>query len=407
MAPKRKKPPSDGEMESREDFAELEDVKMEFPADFAEPVYLVAAREDEQAAYTVLKIDVAASSSGNTPQRAQIVAGLSGTDHGMSFVAAHSNHGSWIVAVGGRLTSATIIFDPSTSRTYQGPRLLQPKNEPVLISHGGEVYAISRHPRLVPKHDYYPWFESLSFNQGVPSVDHRLVCWSHLPPPPFFPLTVDPYEYRNPPEISVSFYAAVGSYILISPQPELMLGTYAFHVVNQTWEKVHNKNLPFVGQAVPVGRSLYAAYLISDKAITGSASLFYMSMSISTSLSTPAAEGSTASLSIQEFPVIASMPKVSRPLFCPLGKGRFCSIRLGPFSRSRKKANLLKELQVVLTDFQTDNMDAILSACQSKSSEANNLRVAVNVKEQRHSYNSKGRSRVLYSDMPLVAALSM
>jgi len=36
-----------------------------------------------------------------------------------------------------------------------------------------------------------------------------------------------------------------------------------------------------------------------------------------------------------------------------------------------------------------------------------NLQVAVQVKEQGHAYKSKGRSRVLHSDMPVVAALSM
>ncbi|CAL4958712.1 unnamed protein product [Urochloa decumbens] len=405
MAPKRK-PLSDGEMESPADSPKPKDDMTEFPADFAEPVYLVAAREDEKAAYTVFKIDATAVTSGNTPPRAQIVAGLSGTEHGMSFVAAHSKHGSWIVAVGGGLRSGTIIFDPSTLRTYRGPRLMQPKDEPVLISHGGEVYALSRSPRVVPHFDFYPWFETLSFNKGVPSIDCGVrACWSPLSPPPFFPSSLDPYEFRNPPKIVVSSYAAVGSHILLSPQPELRLGTYAFHVVNKTWEKVHDENLPFVDQAVPVGGSLYAAYLTSDKASAGSASLFYMS--INTSQSTHDADVSTTSLSIQEFPVVASMPKVPRPLFCPLGKGKFCFIRLGPCRRSHKNANLFKEVEVVLTTFQTENIDAILSACHSQSSTANNLRVALQVKEQSHSYNSKGRSRMLYSDIPVVAALSI
>ena len=51
----------------------------------------------------------------------------------------------------------------------------------------------------------------------------------------------------------------MGSYILISPQPELVVGTYAFHVVNKTWEKIHDENLPFVGQVVPLCGSLFAA----------------------------------------------------------------------------------------------------------------------------------------------------
>ena len=45
----------------------------------------------------------------------------------------------------------------------------------------------------------------------------------------------------------------MSSYILLSAKQELVMGTYAFHMVNKTWEKVHDKNLPFVGQAVPLG----------------------------------------------------------------------------------------------------------------------------------------------------------
>jgi hypothetical protein len=38
-----------------------------------------------------------------------------------------------------------------------------------------------------------------------------------------------------------------------------VVGTYAFHVVNKTWEKIHDENLPFVGQVVPLCGSLFAA----------------------------------------------------------------------------------------------------------------------------------------------------
>jgi len=62
------------------------------------------------------------------------------------------------------------------------------------------------------------------------------------------------------------------------------------------------------------------------------------------------------SLSIQEFPVKASEGRIPKPLFCPLGKGSFCSIG---------KPNCPKEDQVILTFFQIENIDPILNACQS------------------------------------------
>ncbi|CAN6330435.1 unnamed protein product [Urochloa humidicola] len=241
----------------------------------------------------------------------------------MSFVAAHSKHGSWIVGAGGGLRAGTIIFDPRTLKTFQGPRLRYPKHKPVLISHGGEVYAISSRPRVVRPIDCEPWFESLSFNKGVPSKDCGLfwISWNHLPPPPFFPCFLDPYEFRNPPEISVSSYAVVSSYILISPQPELVVGTYAFHVVNKTWEKIHDKNLTFVGQAVPLGGSLFAACPTANNSITASASASVFHMSINIPSSTPVAAVGTPSLSIQEFKVVAS-EEDSLATLLPPGNGQ-------------------------------------------------------------------------------------
>jgi hypothetical protein len=280
---------------------------MESSAEFAKPVYLVAVLADEQSAYSILKID--AGGGDGEPPRARVVARLPGEERGMSFVAAHSKHGSWIVGVGGGPSAATVIFEPSTLKTFKGHRLRYPKHEPVLISHGGEVYAISRRPRvvrLVPRIDNEPWFESLSFNEGVPSGDRGVLPWTMLPPPPFFPARLNPHQFRNPPEITVTSYAAMDSYVLLSPQQELMVGAYAFHVLNKTWEKVHNKNLPFVGQAVPLGGGgLFAACPISKNGIAASASVFHMSIDLSSS--------GTPSLSIQEFPVATSEDKIPWP----------------------------------------------------------------------------------------------
>uniref|UniRef100_A0A0E0BNT1 Uncharacterized protein n=1 Tax=Oryza glumipatula TaxID=40148 RepID=A0A0E0BNT1_9ORYZ len=369
MAPKRK-PDDDDVGESTDEFANPFDDTM----GFAKPVYLVAMRDDDQAAaYSVLKIDAAAVAGNDEPPRVRAVAVLTtGTEPGMSFVTARSRHGSWIVGVGGGLRAGTIIFDPGTSRTFHGSRLGYPKHKPVLISHGSKVYAISGTPRVKPSMDCKPWFESLSFND-------------------------------------VSSYAVIGSHILISPQPELVVGTYAFHVVNKIWEKIHDKNLPFVGQAVPLGGSLFAACPISNTAST-SASVFHMSIKVSSSI---------PSLSIQESKVMASEDKITFPLFCPMGMGSFCCIRLAPSrSRHRQKTNCrrwrspktscLKEVHVISTAFRMENIEAIMTHCQSQGSKAKDQLLTLQVKEQMHSCESKEILHgLLGSGMPVVAALSM
>ncbi|RCV36925.1 hypothetical protein SETIT_8G021000v2 [Setaria italica] len=403
MAPKRKANGDSVGGSQADEFAKPSDDTKESSAEFAKPVYLVAARDDDPAAYSVLEIDAAAAAGGDEPPRIRTVAGLpASSEPGMSFVAAHSKHGSWIVGVGGGLRAGTIIFDPRTLKTFHGPRLGYPKHEPVLISHGSEVYAISRRPRVVPRIDCEPWFECLSFNKGVPSKDCGLwVSWSDLPSPPFFPSFLNPYEFRNPPEISVSSYAVMGSYILISPQPELVVGTYAFHVVNKTWEKIHDENLPFVGQALPIGGSLFAACPISNNSITASASASVFHMSIKVPPSTLVAAVSNPSLSIQEFKLVASEDKIPWPLFCPMGKDSFCFIRLGSSCR-RQSRKASKKLKVSLTALWIENTEAIMTHCQSQGAKAKDLLVAFQVKEQSHKCKSKG----LFG-MSVVAAFSI
>nr|ABA96409.1 hypothetical protein LOC_Os12g04530 [Oryza sativa Japonica Group] len=324
MAPKRKPDDDDDVGESTDEFANPSGDTMEF----AKPVYLVAVRDDDQAAaYSVLKIDAAAVAGNDEPRRVRAVAVLTtGTEPGMSFVTARSRHGSWIVGVGGGLRAGTIIFDPGTIIT----RLGYPKHKPVLISHGSE--------------------------------------------------------------------------------PELVVGTYAFHVVNKIWEKIHEKNLPFVGQAVHLGGSLFAACPISNTASTStSASVFHMSIKISSSI---------PSLSIQKFKVMASVDKITFPLFCPMGKGSFCCIRLGPSRlRHRRKTNYrrwrspktscLKEVHVISTAFRIENIEAIMTHCQSQESKAKDQLLALQVKEQMHSCESKEIHGLLGSGIPVVAALSM
>jgi hypothetical protein len=368
-------------------------------AEFAKPVFVVGAPTAEQPpSYSVFMVDAAAVAGGSDepPIARPLAGGLPGAEHGMSFVTAHSKHGTWIVGVGGP-EGSTIIYDPSTpGATLEGPELSVPKEEPILISHGGKVYAISRRPKVHIRLnlDFPPWFESLSFKKGVPCV-YRDGCpsWKGLPPPPCFPCFLDPMEFRYPPDISVSSYAAIGSHILLSLQQE-GTGTFAFHVVEKTWEKVCDKNLPFVGQAVPIGGSLFAAC----GAVPNNASVFHMSIEAST----PVVPGKLTTSLIQEF-TVASEGEIPRLLLCPLGRGSFCSVKLGSRRQSRK-AKYLKHLQIVLTAFQMDNVDAILTACQTEGAKAKNLRM----KQENQIYRFKGGSRFLVSShMPVVAALSM
>ncbi|CAL4929943.1 unnamed protein product [Urochloa decumbens] len=360
MATKKRKH-GDGPADSPAEFAESRSDTLGSSSEFDRPIYLVAEQEDEQSAYSVIKIDAAAAAAaGDEPLRARTVAGLDNTEHGMSFVAAHSEHGSWIV---GRQYGCCIIFDPSTLETFRGPGIVCPKDEPILISHGGEVYVISRRPQVVPKLDFEPWFQSLSFNNGVPSIEcGGFPSWDLPAPPPFFPCALDPYEFANPPKITVTSYVVVGSHILLSPQPELKVGTYGFHVAEGTWEEVCDENLPFAGEAVPLGGSLFAACPVynNDSPLTATVFVFHMSL---TTQETAAVN--TTRLSIREIHTVVSEETIPRPLFCPLGKGSFCSIRLWPLNPIHDEANRPKRVQIILTTIRTENTEA--SAIQVKN----------------------------------------
>ncbi|KAF8670318.1 hypothetical protein HU200_050861 [Digitaria exilis] len=323
-------------------------------AEFAKPIYLVAKRCDRKSAYSLLMVDAAAGGSKTSPARS--LCRFHGANRGMSFVAAHAKHGSWIVGVGGR-GGDTVIYDPSTRKELTGPWLRRPKHEPILISHGGKVYAISRRPKvgIDATRDFEPWFESLNFNKGVPCATVLgSSSWKELPQPPFIASLMTPEEFRNPPDISVSSYAAVGPYILMSLE-QRDKGTYGFHVVKKTWEKVGDNGLPFVGHGAPLGGSLFAACGVNgDRAV----SVFHMSIKAS---STPAAssELATSVLSIQELPLafpLASGGEIPQPDFFPLGKGSFCSIRKA--ACQSQESNCLVDLQIIkLTAFPMDNIE--------------------------------------------------
>ncbi|TVU26581.1 hypothetical protein EJB05_29135, partial [Eragrostis curvula] len=380
----------------------------------AKQVYLVAPlRSKKPPAHRVFMLEPAAAAAGadgREPRRrrARAVAEFpsGGERHTMSFVVAHWEQRSWIVGVGGT-HGDTYIHDPSTAETIQGPEL-QPKRRPILLSMGGKVYAMSRYPEVrKSQFDFEPWFKSLSLRKGVPTVTgpgYR--AWKHLPSPPCFPCLLDPLEYRNPPRVSVKSYAAVASsHILISLDDNNEAGTWAFDVVKKTWEKVSNQGLPFVGQAVPLGGSLFAACYTTNNSDRATA-IFDMSIKGS---STQSASGklATSLLSILEYPVASVEDTL--PIFCPTGKGSFCSIWLGPSCQIRKASrHAKKRLKIILTAFKIDSIEDILTACQEKSAEASEgLQVPVQIKHQNQTYKLHGAPTFQNARMPAIALLSM
>ncbi|WVZ72756.1 hypothetical protein U9M48_021167 [Paspalum notatum var. saurae] len=220
-----------------------------------QPVYLVVEHGVDDPTHSVLKV---AGAGALRP--------LLYGKRGMSFAAVGTRHGPRIVGVG----PDTLIYDPKTSTEVLGPCLFRDTLHPVLIPHGSKLYALSRCPTVVGRVDFMPWFFSFDLN------DYRAyrAGWLNLPPPPIFPCRINPLEYRNPPEVRAASYAMVGSHILLSVQKDKQdKGTCAFDVDTKSWKIVDNKNLPFTGQAVPLGGHLFVAY---SKARDGAAAVYCM-----------------------------------------------------------------------------------------------------------------------------------
>ncbi|KAF0918272.1 hypothetical protein E2562_023354 [Oryza meyeriana var. granulata] len=201
----------------------------------------------------------------------------------MSFAAVESRYGPRIVGVGGTLI--TTIYDPKASTEIPGPFLTRPKLRPILIPRGSKLYALSRSPSVVPGLDFVP-------------------CgWRRLPPPPIFPVRLNPLEYRDPPEVRVASYAVVARE-----------GHLRFR---HGLQRVDDNNLPFIGQALPLGGHLFVA---RSEANGGAAAVYSIRVFPPTSSGTHKTE-----LSILEMPVV-SKGIVPGQLFCSLGKGAFSSI---------------------------------------------------------------------------------
>nr|CAE02720.2 OSJNBa0055H05.7 [Oryza sativa Japonica Group] len=227
---------------------------------------------------------------------------------GMSFAAV----GTRIVGIG---LDQTTVYDPKTSTVRAGCRLVFPKVNPVLVSHGGKLYAVSCCPSVVNGRDFEPWFlvlDSLGY-----------FGWRELPPPPIFPCRLNPLEYRDPPAVRVAAYAIVGSHILLSVSVQQQgqdKGTCAFDMDAEQWEMVLDTNLPFTGQAVPLGDHRFVS---CSMAKGGAASVYYMEVMVFP----PGIAGSGTGkkeLSIVELQV-ESKRIVPGHLLCTMGKGSFSS----------------------------------------------------------------------------------
>lgn len=190
----------------------------------------------------------------------------------MSFVAMNSQQRSWIVGVGGRVDrpnssrGETIVFDCKAAGTVaKGPRPMASKYSPVVVTIGDKVYALACMPSIWVEPDLPPWFEVLHLS-AASCVNGQLTgcSWCPLPSPPLFPIlneegtSVD----KGPPIVEVESYAVVGNFILLSivrdPLTERDAGTVAFDVYYEEWHFVdRERNLPFIGQAVPSAGHLF------------------------------------------------------------------------------------------------------------------------------------------------------
>ncbi|CAL5082234.1 unnamed protein product [Urochloa decumbens] len=294
-------------------------------------VYLVVGHEISHPAYSVYKVKpLPDGGGGDRPMRirrrlrpaASLYAKLS-----MAFVPVQSRLGPWIVGVGGDLANEdygpeTIVFDTVTQEVITGPKLVSTKMCPVLLPIGDRIYALSRNPSVKEEPDFVPWFEVLDLSQ-VEVVQGRLMnCeWKEMPRPPFFPWELTPRQYIFPPEVNVKSYVAVGSCILVSVTGQT--GTHMFDTETEQWAKLDDKDLPFVGGAIPHGPLLFLGLSRAVEKITA--------YKITVTTGCP-------SLSIVEFPMVTDWEVekeiVSSSRFVSLGNHGFCSFKCRSIDRT-------------------------------------------------------------------------
>uniref|UniRef100_A0A0E0JA50 Uncharacterized protein n=1 Tax=Oryza nivara TaxID=4536 RepID=A0A0E0JA50_ORYNI len=225
----------------------------------------------------------------------------------------------YMVLAHGRLTT---VYDPEASTERGGPRLVFPKLNPVLISisdDGGggaasSTLSLSCTPAVVRQLDFEPWFFVLD------DLSHTM--WRQLPSPPLFPCCLNPLDFLDPPKVRVTAYALVGSHILLSvsvqpPQQQQQdhKGTCAFDMDTEQWEMVHDTNLPFDGQALPLGSD-------DHRFVAAAADVAVYRMAVGISAVTGKKELTIVELRV----VVASNCRiVPGNLLCAMGKGSFAS----------------------------------------------------------------------------------
>lgn len=289
-------------------------------------IYLVACHSDWSRVskpYIVYKMDVTpagvSSPSLVIPKRLKRGTRLECAAGGKTFISVRSAHRAWIVGVGGA-SGDTVIFDTETQKVIRSPDLMSPKSCPVLTAVGDKVYALSRCPswKGKAKPDFPPWFEVLDL-KGAKVVaheghDHLEGCsWKSLSIPPCLPWKLTPLEYNMLPITIARSYVVVNSYILVSfNQP---WGTYAFDTNLDKWQKVDDKELPFVGCA-----SLFGSIFLGLSELKGATAINAYCINVKAS-----DKDYPLKLTISVLPVKYEGQELdAEPCFSSLEHGHFC-----------------------------------------------------------------------------------
>lgn len=186
--------------------------------------------------------------------------------------------------------------------------------------------------------NFVPWFEVLDLSMAR-VIDDASGCrlldceWKPLPRPPFFPWDLTPTDYIFPPVVTVMSHVAVGSYILLSITGHGQKGTHMFDTETQQWAKLDDKDLPFIGRAIPLqGTLLFLGSSNTSDEITA----YKIDVSVSSSVASPSTitAGHMYSLSIVEIQMLANLEDEEEIVTgCklisfdyPAGNSGFCSL---------------------------------------------------------------------------------
>ncbi|KAF0935592.1 hypothetical protein E2562_034980 [Oryza meyeriana var. granulata] len=302
-------------------------------------VYLVVGHGVTRPAYSVFKVPAGggggdSDSDDDTPVPLPPHPARLASKHCMCFVPVQSRHGPWIVGVGGNSARdygpETIVFDTKTCKAIPGPKLLSTKLCPVLLTFGERIYALATMPAVTGDVNFVPWFEVLDLSMA--RVDDGSGClvdceWKALPRPPFFPWDLTPTDYIFPPQVTVKSHVAVGSYILLSITGQT--GTHMFDVETEQWAKLDDKDLPFIGPAIPQG-TLFLGLSNATEELTA----YKINVCASAVASPSAITAGCLSLSIVEIQIVTNEAEeeiVSTGRFIslnyPAGNPGFCSFK--------------------------------------------------------------------------------